>query len=88
MCETWTLTRLKDHVAPTEVSGAPHRSRQQERRREGSPQMSGAADAAPAGVWPSARLACGKHTWDEAGTRRLAGWGGVSRWVGWAVWAG
>lgn len=54
MCETWTLTRLKDHVAPTEVSGAPHRSRQQERRREGSPQMSGAADAAPAGVWPSA----------------------------------
>lgn len=48
--------------------------------------MSGTADVVPAGVWPPARLACGKHTWDEAASEAgvrpgwnqkvSGGWGG------------
>lgn len=89
MCETWTLTRLKDHVATDGGEWSSSSLQTAGRRREGSPQMSGAADVAPAGVWPPARLACGKHTWDEAASEAGGpSWLEGGEMAGWAVWAG
>lgn len=95
MCETWTLTRLKDHVAPTEVSGAPHRSRQQDggvrdlrrclEQLMWLQQVFGHQLGERVENIPGTRL----HQRPGsvlvlAGTR---GGVGVSRWVDWAVWA-